>query len=279
MREQYEYLVSQFDILALIQIIVIALVIYAVLSLTQNTQADILLRGTLAFFALLLLVGKVFQLTLINWILENAAPGMVLVVAVIFAPELRRLLERLGRTGGYIAHPFASLDPTSTEKMIDATTVTSGILSRRSWGGLIVIEREAGLEDIAGTGTRLNAKISPELLLSVFYPNSELHDLAALVRGDDVIAAGCMLPMSEEAARDQHLGSRHRAAVGITEQTDAIAIAVSEETGSISLSADGKLARHLTEEQLRRRLHAIFRPRVDGTRSLPMRMPTWMNRH
>ena len=278
MLDQLIYLKSQFDLPAVVQIVLVALLLYAVLTLIQGTQADILLRGVLLLFIVLNVVGRVFQLTLIIWILENALPGIILVVALLFAPELRRLLERLGRTGGYLAHPFGQADTPTVERMVDAVTQAAGDLSRRSWGALIVLERESGLEEIAETGTRLNATISPELLLTIFYPNSELHDLAVIVRNQMVVAAGCVLPMSEAIDRDQHLGSRHRAGLGISEQSDAITVIVSEETGGISMAVDGRLARHLTEDQLRRRLRALFRTRSPRKRPLLQGLPAWLAR-
>ena len=278
MLDQLLYLKSQFDLAAIIQIILVALLLYAVLTLIQGTQADILLRGVLVLFVLLNVIGRVFQLTLIIWILENALPGIILVVALLFAPELRRILERLGRTGGYLAHPFGQADVPTVKRLVDSVTQAAGDLSRRSWGALLVLERESGLEEIAETGTRLNATISPELLLTIFYPNSELHDLAVIVRGHTVVAAGCVLPMSESINREQHLGSRHRAGLGISAQSDAITVIVSEETGGISMAVGGKLARHLTEDQLRRRLRALFRTRTTRKRPLLQGLPAWLAR-
>ena len=278
MLDQLVYLKSEFDPPAVVQIILVGLLLYAVLTLIQGTQADILLRGVLLLFIVLNVVGRVFQLTLIIWILENALPGIILVIAIIFAPELRRLLERLGRTGGYLAHPFGQADTPTVERMVEDVTRAAGDLSRRSWGALIVLERESGLEEVAETGTRLNATISSDLLLTIFYPNSELHDLAVIVRGDTVVAAGCVLPMSEAIDREQHLGSRHRAGLGISENSDAITVIVSEETGGISMAVDGKLARHLTEDQLRRRLRALFRTRSPNKRPVFQGLPAWLAR-
>ncbi|MDP6507755.1 MAG: diadenylate cyclase CdaA [Chloroflexota bacterium] len=279
MLDQLAYLNSQFGPAAVPQILFIAILLYLVLGLIQGTQADILLRGVLFLFIVLNLVGRVFQLTLIIWVLENALPGIILVIAIIFAPELRRLLERLGRTGGYIAHPFGQADTPTVERLVDDVTRAAGDLSRRSWGALMVLERKSGLEEIVETGTRLNATISPALLLTIFYPNSELHDLAVIIRSNSVLAAGCVLPMSEATDRDQHLGSRHRAGLGISEQSDAITVIVSEETGGISMAVDGKLARHLTEDQLRRRLRALFRTRATGRRTFREGLPAWLRRN
>ena len=276
MGDQLGYLASQFSFLAFLQILFVAALFHAVLTLIRNTQADTILRGAVGIFVLVLVVGRVFRLTLINWLLENALPGIVLVVALIFAPELRRMLERVGRTGGILAHPFGTVEGTAAGDMIAAISGAAGALSRRSWGGLMVLERSGGLDEFVGTGTRLNAAISQDLLMTIFYPNSELHDGAVIVLGDVILAARCVLPISEEVERMQHLGTRHRAGVGITEQTDAVAVIVSEETGSIGLAIDGRLRRNLTEEQLRRRLQAVFRTGLRGP-SL-QGIPAWLTR-
>jgi len=275
-RDQLAYLASQFDFLAFLQIVFVAAIFHGVLTLIRGTQADTLLRGVVALVVLILVVGRVFQLTLINWLLVNALPGIILVVAILFAPELRRMLERVGRTSGLLVRPFAALDQTASAAMMDAVTSAAGILSRRSWGALIVIARTARLEEFADTGTRMDATVSRDLLLTIFYPNSELHDLAVLIQGDSILAAGCVLPISESLSREAHLGSRHLAGLGISEQTDGVAVIVSEETGSIALAIDGKLARHLTEDQLRRRLLALFRPRARA--GALQGLPAWLTR-
>ena len=276
MRDQLAYLASQFSFLAFLQILFVAALFHAVLTLIRNTRADLILRGTVAIFVLTLVVGRVFRLTLINWVLENALPGIVLVVALIFAPELRRMLERVGRTGGILAHPFGTVDGTVTGNMIAAISGAAGALSRRSWGGLMVLERSGGLDEFVNAGTRLNADISQEVLMAIFYPNSELHDGAVIVLGNTILAARCVLPISDEVEKMRHLGTRHRAGLGITEQTDAVAVIVSEETGSIGLAIDGRLRRDLTEDQLRRRLQAVFRTGVRGPAL--QGIPAWLTR-
>ena len=276
MSEQLSYLASQFNFLSFLQILFVAALFHAVLTLIRNTQADIVLRGAVVVFVLIIVVGRAFDLTLINWLLENALPGIVLVVALIFAPELRRLLERVGRTGGILAHPFGSTEETTTRDMVAAVSGAAGALSRRSWGGLMVLERSGGLDEFVDTGTRIDAIISEDLLMTIFYPNSELHDGAVIVLGNVILAARCVLPISEEVERTRHLGTRHRAGLGITEQTDAVAVIVSEETGSISLAMNGRLRRDLTAEQLNRRLQVVFRSGIRGP-SL-QGLPAWLTR-
>ncbi len=276
MRDQLDYLATQLDFLAFVQIVFVAVLFYAVLTLTRNTQADTILRGAVALLVLILVVGRVFQLTLINWVLENALPGIVLVLAVIFAPELRRMLERVGRTSGVLAHRFGSIDKPETADIIDSIAGAAGSLSRRSWGALMVLERNGGLDEFVATGTRLDATLSPDLLMTIFHPNSHLHDGAVIILRDSILAARCVLPISEEIEPSEHLGTRHLAGLGITEQTDAVSVIVSEETGSIGLALDGKLGLHLTEDQLRRRLHAIFRTESRGPAL--QGLPAWLTR-
>ena len=276
MSEQLGYLASQFNFLAFLQILFVALLFHAVLTLIRNTQADIVFRGAVVIFVLVIVFGRAFNLTLINWLLENALPSIILVVAVIFAPELRRLLERVGRTGGIFSNPFRSADDTAVRDMVAAVSGAAGALSRRSWGGLMVLERSGGLDEFVDTGTRVDAAISEDLLMAIFYPNSELHDGAVIVLGNVILAAGCVLPISEEVGRARHLGTRHRAGLGITEGTDALAVIVSEETGSISLAANGRLRRDLTADELSRRLRAIFRHGIRGPTI--QGLPAWLTR-
>ena len=277
MIDQVTYLSGEFNLFAAIQIVIVAAVVYVGLSVFQDTLADILMRGVLVLVVLLFVFGFVFQFPLTTW-LANAAPSLILVMAVVFAPEIRRVLERLGRSSttlGLALHVGAWED----EETISAISRAAAELSRRSWGALMVIERDVGLADFSNAGCMINGRVSAQLLLSIFFPNSELHDLAVIINGRTVVSAGSLLPMSTETTSTRHLGSRHRAALGITELTDAVAVVVSEETGAISLSADGRMAQHLTEEQLRRRLQAILAPtRANRTRRW-LRPRSWLARN
>ena len=218
-----------------------------------------------------LVVGRVLQLTVINWILDNGLVVVLFALIVVFQPELRRLLERLGRTGSIVAHPFGIMTAEQTQQMIGQVVGAAESLSARLWGALLVIQREGGLDEYAGTGTRLNASLSQALVMTVFYPGSELHDGALLVRGSQAIAAHVMLPLSDALGPQDHVGTRHRAGLGITEATDAVAVMISEETGGISFAVDGRMERHLNPDQLRRRLETAFRiqTRGAGLQSIP----------
>ena len=274
--EQLEYLAGEFDFGAAIQILLVALLFNAVLSLIRGTQADQLLRGLVVVAVGLFVIGRVLQLELVNWILDQGLLVATFALIVVFQPELRRLLERVGRTGTLVAHPFGIVTTEQTQQMIDAVVGSAEELSARLWGALIVVQRQGGLDEFASTGTRLEASLSRNLLVTVFHPGSELHDGALLVNGTEVVAAHVMLPLSDELGPQDHVGTRHRAGLGITEATDAIAVIISEETGGISMAVDGRLERHLTPDQLRRRLETALRVQTRGAGL--QGLPAWISR-
>ena len=274
--EQLEYLAGKFDFGAAIQILLIALFFNAVLTLIRGTQADQLLRGLLVVAVAMFVIGRVLQLELVNWILDQGVLVAAFGLIVVFQPELRRLLERVGRTGTLVAHPFGMVTLEQTQQMIGEVVASADELSARLWGALIVVQRQGGLDEFASTGTRLEASLSRNLLITVFHPGSELHDGAILVNGGEVVAAHVMLPLSDELGPQDHVGTRHRAGLGITEATDAIAVIISEETGGISMAVNGRLERHLTPDQLRRRLETAFRVQTHGAGL--QGLPAWISR-
>ena len=274
--EQLEYLFKEFSWGAAAQIILVALLFHGVLTLIRGTQADILVRGALVVLVAILVIGRVLQLPLINWIVENGLILLSFAVVVVFQPEIRRLLERVGRTGTLVARPFGTTSPEDTEVMIGEVVTAVTALSGRVWGSIIVIQRTGGLDEYAATGTRLEAQLSQDLLLTAFHPGSELHDGALLVRGRMVTAAHVMLPLSDALGPQDHVGTRHRAGLGITEVSDAIAVMTSEESGGISFASDGRLERHLTPDQLRRRLETAFRVQTRG--AALQNLPAWISR-
>jgi diadenylate cyclase len=250
------WLFSRFDWLSVIDILLVALFIYWLLFLIQGTQAVQLLRGVIIIVLLSVLVTSIFQLTAFSWLIRNSIPALLVAIPVIFQPELRRALERLGRTGFPINRP----PPRAIiEQTIDQICEASQQLSENRHGALIVLERETGLQEHIDTGVKVDALVTSELLLTLFFPNTALHDGAVIVREDRVIAAACVLPLTENFMADRQLGLRHRAAIGITEQSDAIAIVVSEETGTISISRTGRIIRHLDEKRLHKVLQAFYR--------------------
>jgi diadenylate cyclase len=233
----------------------VALFFYWLLFLIQGTQAVQLLRGIIIIVLLSILVTSIFQLTAFSWLIRNSIPALLVSIPVIFQPELRRALERLGRTGFPINRPARQA---VIEQTINHICEASRQLSERRHGALIVLERETGLQEHVDTGVKVDALVTSELLLTIFFPTTALHDGAVIVREDRVVAAACVLPLTEGFISNRQLGLRHRAAIGVTEQSDAIAIAVSEETGTISIARNGRIIRHLDEKRLRKILQAFY---------------------
>ena len=243
---------ERLNAVAVLDILLISLAIYWLLLLLRGTSAWTVLRGVSLLLVGAFLLARFFDLQVVNWMLENMVTGLVIGVIVVFQPEIRRVLDRLGRTGWQLA-----LVRQDTDQTIDVAVRAAARLARQRYGALIVFERETGLQEVIDTGVELNAELSAELLGSVFMPNTPLHDGAAIVRGDQVVAAGCTLPLTDSALQPD-LGMRHRAGVGITEGTDAIVIVVSEERGSMGLAAQGRMRTNLDETELRTRLRRMF---------------------
>lgn len=241
---------------AVLDIGLTALLFYGLFSLIQGTRAVRLVIGAIVLYVVYVF-AQALNLRLLSGILQTGAVVGLLALVVIFQPELRRALERIGRVGSlsWIAVPGASYDPIAT---LLARTATA--LAAQRIGALIVVERETGLEDAAEGGVMLHADLSVELLQSIFTPHTALHDGAVIIRGDKILAAGVVLPLSESATYRERYGTRHRAAIGISEQTDAVAIVVSEESGHASLVHRGRVLRALDEDRLRTALRALLRP-------------------
>lgn len=238
----------------IVDIALTALLIYWLFILIQGTRALRLVFGLIILY-LVYVVAQFFGLQLLSQILQTGAVIGLLAIVVIFQPELRRALDRIGRVG-----TFRWLAPTPTgvaEHIADEIGQAAGALGAAGHGALIVIERHTPLGDIAETGVPLNADLSAELLRTIFQPRSELHDRAVIVRGETILAAGALLPMPETMAPGRR-GTRHRAAQGITEQTDAIAVVVSEESGAISFADRGRIERLPDAERLATRLSELL---------------------
>jgi diadenylate cyclase len=243
---------GEFGPASVVDILIIAGIIYLVLLLMRGTTAVFLARGVVILLAVAFVLVRLFELTVLDWLVRNSFPALLIAIPIIFQPEIRRFLERVGRTGRL----GRALVP-GYDAVLDAVIEASDNLSQRRHGALMVLERETGLEDYADTGVRLDATPSVELLEGLFYPNSPLHDGAMILRGDRVVAAGCTLPLSDRMDRG-HMGTRHRAALGLSERTDAVAIVVSEERGDISVAANGRLVSRLEKPRLRAILQSLF---------------------
>ncbi len=260
------WLLARFSLLSLLDILVVTAVFFWVLLLIQGTRADQVFRGVVLLLAIAYTLSYGLGLTLLTWLLQRSVPALFFAIPVIFQPELRRALEQLGRTSRIVAHPLSTLSPPHTEHTIGAIVDACEKLSRERIGALIALERGTGLQDYARTGVRLSSLVSDDLLATIFTPNAPLHDGAVIVRGDHIAAAACVLPLSENDHVVGSLGTRHRAALGLSEVTDALAVVVSEETGGISLANNGRLITNLNGERLRRVLSGFYIPqeRVDG---------------
>ena len=250
-------LTHRLGVIAVIDILIVAVVIYELLLLTRHTRGSALLKG-LFLLLVIILISSLCGLKSLNWLLVAVLQNGALVLVILFQPELRKALERMGRS--------RILTKGSRRKNIDEErdTVIAEIvqtvvdLSRRRVGALLVFERQTGLEDVIETGTRLNAEVSAPLLENIFEPNTPLHDGAAVIRDDQVIAAACILPLAEASGVSRELGTRHRAAVGISENTDAAVVVVSEETGIVSMARDGALRRPLSTDELKAFLNDYY---------------------
>jgi diadenylate cyclase len=241
---------------ALLDIFLTAVLIYLLLRLIQGTRAVRLAIGAAIVYAVYVLALEL-DLRLLSGILQTGAVVGLVALVVVFQPELRRGLDRLGRVGSW-----ALIGGSDTSHQRVAKLLASAVakLTRRRTGALIVVERDTGLGDMAETGVEVHAELTAELLASLFAPGYPLHDGAVIVRGDEIVAAGVMLPLAERDASMEQYGTRHRAALGVTEQTDALAIVVSEESGTISLAVGSRIFRDLDESELRQRLYDLLAP-------------------
>jgi diadenylate cyclase len=249
----------QIEPIAVLDIALTALLIYGLISLIQGTRAVRLVIGAILLYGIYVL-AQLLHLQLLSGIMQTGAVVGLLALVVIFQPELRRGLERIGRVGSLGWVLSSSGSSASAEKVARVVSGAAAGLSRARVGALIVIERETGLQDAAETGVMLNADLSEELLATLFAPHAPLHDGAVIIRGEQVFAASAVLPLTETSLTRERYGTRHRAAIGITEQTDAVAVVVSEETGMVSLVQRGRVLRDLDEERLRTALVALLRP-------------------
>ena len=238
-----------------LDILIVAVILYEILMLVRHTRGSAVLKG----LVVLVLAGAVSQLlgmTALNWILSSMMQYGVIVLFILFQPELRHALEQVGR--GAMLDSGTHVQDEDNERIIREVIQTLLDLSRRRVGALIVFEQKTGLQDLIETGTRIDGRISAPLLENIFEPNTPLHDGAVIVRGQRVIAGACILNLTENRDVNRELGTRHRAALGVSETTDAITLVVSEETGVISMTKAGEITRNLDEKKLRDILSEMY---------------------
>lgn len=248
---------SYIDLRTAIDILIVAYVIYKVLMLIRGTRAIQLLKG-LAVLVIASIASQRFQLNTMSWLLEKTWTALFVALPVVFQPELRRALEQLGR-GEFFGRRLFNIDEENWRAVREIVRAAE-ILSRRKVGALIVFVRETGLQEYIDSGIKMDALITAELIINLFEPNTPLHDGAAIVQNGRVLAAACFLPLTDNSYVSKELGTRHRAAIGITEHSDAFSLVVSEETGIISIALDGGITSGLSGADLERRLGELTRP-------------------
>lgn len=255
------FIFERLNWLSLVDLFLVTLIFYTILMLLRGTQAMALLRGALLLIALFGLLNTFSVLPAFSWLVRTTLPALIFAIPVIFAPEIRRALERLGRSRAFL--PAETGSP-KVQDTISGLVTAAARLSDRQHGALIVIQRHDVLTEYAETGVAMDARVTPELLLQIFYPNTPLHDGAVIISGSRIIAAACVMPLSASGvlvrSPERQMGLRHRAALGISEVSDAVAVVVSEETGSISVVHGGRMIRRLDPDRLENILRAFFRP-------------------
>ncbi len=262
------WILQRLDGLAILDILLVSLVFFLVLLLVRATQAIPLLRGVLVLVVVGVLLSSLAQLPTFGLILRTAIPALLVAIPVIFQPELRRALERLGRFNEVLVSRRSELE---VEVRIVATAVQG--LAAHKYGALIVLERETGLQDLVDTGVVMDSTLTSEILQTIFFPNTPLHDGGVIVRQGRIAAAGCVLPLTATHIDDYRIGLRHRAGIGVSEGTDAIALIVSEERGTISIAHEGRLIRGIEPDTIESALIELYRsPLRKAASILP---PNW----
>ncbi|MCE9646120.1 MAG: diadenylate cyclase CdaA [Chloroflexi bacterium] len=249
--------------LSVFDISLVTLIFFGLLYSLRDTQAMALLRGMILLVVAIILLTSLVDLPAFSWFAQNSLPALLLALPVIFAPEIRRTLERLGRAGTVWPVTAKKADM-AFEQTIHSVVSAAARLSARQHGALIIMQRLDNLDELSQTGVQLNARVTPELLLQIFYPNTPLHDGGVIIVDSQIVAAACVLPLSASGilnrTPDRQMGLRHRAALGTSEASDAIAVVVSEETGAISIAHAGRMLRRLDPDRLENILIAFFRP-------------------
>lgn len=271
------FIFERLNWLSVLDILLVTLIFFVVLYSLRDTQAMVLLRGVIFLVVALILLTTLVELPAFSWLVQSALPALLLAIPVIFAPEIRRALERLGRAGTVtIIQPTNGAMDEGTQKALHAVVEAAARLSARQHGALMVVQRMDSLEQYIETGVQMRAHVTPELLLQIFYPDTPLHDGAVVIARGRIVAAACVMPLSASGilnrSPERQMGLRHRAALGVSEVSDAIAVVVSEQSGSISIAHAGRMIRRIDPERLENILAAFFRNEA----TMPQR--AWLRR-
>ena len=264
------FLIQRLNWQSILDISLVTLIFFVILVSLRATQATVLLRGVIFLFIVIILITSLFSLPAFTWLLQTALPVLLLAIPVIFAPEIRQALERIGRAGTeQVFWRVGSMVSYLDKETIQAIVKASARLAARKHGALIVLQRNLSLNEYIRTGVQMYCSVTPEILLQIFYPNTPLHDGAVIIANNKLAAASCVMPLSSSGvlnrSPDRQMGLRHRAALGTSESSDALTIVVSEETGSISITHGGRMIRRLDSERLENILLAFFRPTQEQT--------------
>ena len=259
------FIFQRFNWLSVLDILLVTLIFFMVLYSLRDTQAMVLLRGVIFLVVALVLLTTLVELPAFSWLVQNSLPALLLSIPVIFAPEIRRALERLGRAGTFtITTNSKQPSRLDMQRVIHAVVEASARLSARQHGALIVVQRMDTLGQYIETGVQMQAEVTPELLLQIFFPDTPLHDGAVIIAEGRIVAAACVMPLSASGVLnptpERQMGLRHRAALGISEVSDAVSVVISEQSGSISISNAGRMIRRIDPERLENILAAFFRP-------------------
>lgn len=270
------FLAQRFTWLTLLDIFLVSAIFYVILLVLRGTQAQTLLRGVIIVIVLISLLTTLADLPAFSWLMSNTLPALLFAIPVIFMPELRRALERLGRAGsGALFFDHEKTDMEVVQDTVKSVVSAASRLSVFKQGALIVLQRRDDLSEYENSGVKVNAQVSAELLLQIFYPNTPLHDGAVIIVGNRVTAAACVMPLSSSGvlnrSPERQMGLRHRAALGICEATDAIAVVVSEETGSIALGHRGRLLRRISADKLENVLLAFYQQQIEAQEKYNLR--------
>ena len=257
---QLQGVIATIGILDIIDIVVVAYFLYRLYLMLKNTRAATLVKGLLVLVAFMI-VCRTLNLHVISWLLEKSMTVIMVALPVVFQPELRRALEQIGR--GKLFRKGSELDEQELEAMLEDVAAATKVMSKAKVGALMVFERATGLVERIETGVPIDGLVSSGLIQNIFVKDTPLHDGAVVIRGNRIVAACCLLPLTENRNLSQELGTRHRAAIGISEQSDAMVLVVSEETGAISIARNGELVRYLTVDDVKEILrNAIVQPHV-----------------